>query len=107
MEKWFKWTYVCPMCDALVEYTIKQENIPLDVNMDKFNWRDILIHHELNEDLIRKCQDKVCWKIVSTNQNLSEEFIREFSDKVYWYHILNYQNLNEDLKNEFTQKLFY
>ena len=37
MEKWFKWTYVCPMCDALVEYTIKQENIPLDVNMDKFN----------------------------------------------------------------------
>ena len=25
------------MCDALVEYTIKQENIPLDVNMDKYN----------------------------------------------------------------------
>jgi len=37
MEKWFKWTYVCSMCDALVEYTIKQENIPLDVNMDKYN----------------------------------------------------------------------
>ena len=50
MEKWFKWTYVCPMCDALVEYTIKQENIPLDVNMDKYNCvcggKGILVSYE-------------------------------------------------------------
>ena len=37
MEKWYKYSYVCPDCDALIEYTIKQTDIPLDVNM--FNYK--------------------------------------------------------------------
>ena len=34
--KWFKYTYVCHTCDALIEYTIDSSNIPADVDMTQF-----------------------------------------------------------------------
>ena len=33
---WTKWTYVCPDCDSLLEYTIKSGTIPEDVNMHEY-----------------------------------------------------------------------
>jgi hypothetical protein len=32
-QKWNKYTYVCPTCDALVEYTLDLSNIPLDLDV--------------------------------------------------------------------------
>ena len=31
--KWNKYTYVCPTCDALIEYTLDLANIPLDLDV--------------------------------------------------------------------------
>ena len=31
--KWFKYTYVCHTCDALIEYTLELSNIPADVDV--------------------------------------------------------------------------
>ena len=33
MEKWNKFTYVCPTCDALIEYTLSLSNIPHDIDV--------------------------------------------------------------------------
>lgn len=32
-QKWNKYTYVCPMCDALIEYTLNLSNIPPDLDV--------------------------------------------------------------------------
>ena len=32
-QKWFKYTYVCHTCDALIEYTLELSNIPADVDV--------------------------------------------------------------------------
>lgn len=35
-QKWFKYSYVCPDCDSLLEYTIKSGTIPANVNMHEY-----------------------------------------------------------------------